>query len=287
MNIFHYTMKHTAAAVSLLLIAAPAAYAQSTYSVQVDGAPLDLKDVKRGDAVGLATGLERGTICCSIHALLQEHKLFFSQILTSSNPDSGYSALPFKSRGIMSPRTSKGTNAEALSASDINSRVCFDHGRSNYRLMIGAAAGSSEADDTSYSARVQCTDNTLYGGFNLNGSELNFLEVQYLGREDAFTDPSENPEGNDIDIEIDLEAEYGSGRSGFQNESVYFYFSGPTTSRRDIPVHDLFIPGSWGTIRLTHDGAPGSIKASVKRYKINPANPADFTLVGIEPLETR
>lgn len=260
----------------------------SVYSVVVGSEPIDIKGIKQGDAITFASTSD-DCVCCSISALRYEQRLEFSSV--QDDPYGGSTlydiSASIKSRGLGTPATVKSSLYSGDNEVDVRSRVCFSTGRSNYRLTVGSV-GAAPADATAgFDARVQCSSNALYGTFNLNGSDFSFLEIHSLGG-DLWV-PPQNPNRSDVEVSVNLNsvASTSGGAAAQQDADISTRFAQTTQYRQDVALHDKFTPGSWGTLKLCHDGAPGAVQGSVKRYKITSTNPLDFTLVGSEQLAPR
>jgi hypothetical protein len=127
---------------------------------------------------------------------------------------------------------------------------------------------------------IYCEETTLYGGFNTNVTDFNFLEI--TNTLEKVTTPVSDRTLNltltavnttpDPDVTIiDQEA-----------------FSVAAGTRRDINIHERAGAGVFGTLKLTHNGAPGAIKAVLSQYNITTLTPTlDFAPVAQDMLRVR
>lgn len=277
-------LKFLANTAGVLLLLESSALAQTSYSVVLDAPPRDFRGIKKGDSITVATNVPSG-VCCSVHAEKTIDKLFFSNVKETSESITGElrsrQLANVVSRGRDIPATVKMIGFEHP---DRRSHICVPEGSIrplNVELEIDA---TSDDADREYNARVECVANYLAGTFNLNGSEYNFLEIQFLGFHPL---QPVTVKWHTIVVAGGLASPTGPflfPGSGHQGSVT---FGGGNGSVQTAPLHEGFVPGSWGTVEVTHDGVPGTVRAVVKRYKINPFIPNDITLVGVEPLMAR
>jgi hypothetical protein len=106
---------------------------------------------------------------------------------------------------------------------------------------------------------AKCQQTTLVGGYNTNINELNFLEIT-------------NTESNSS-INVWLVGTNSVGVGTFTRN--YSINSG---GRFDVDIHSIVGSAVYGTLFLSHDGPPGSIRAHLAEYKITSASPFTFEL---------
>ena len=117
-----------------------------------------------------------------------------------------------------------------------------------------------------YNGIVSCVETSIYGGFNTNVSEYNFLELT-------------NTTNSAISVKI--RALSSEGTVVIDNSTATI----EPGVRKDIDLHSLVGAGKYGSVVVMHDGPFGAIKGVVSQYKVQPDGsylPAQST-----PLSTR
>ena len=145
------------------------------------------------------------------------------------------------------------------------SRISFiPTASANYTLSV-----TSAIDMTSMSVSggsVVCAETSLYGGFNTNVNEYNFLEL-------ANT--------TNAAIHIKIRALASDGTVLIDNQAATI----GANVRRDFDLHSLVGSSKYGTVVIMHDGPLGALKGSVSQYKIQPD--ASFVPIISTPLSIR
>ncbi len=110
--------------------------------------------------------------------------------------------------------------------------------------------------------RVRCLATTLFGGYNTNVNDFNFLELTNIGNQTLNgTITATNFDGT---VVINAQP-----------------FSVLPQRRVDVDLHTPVGVDKFGVVRVTHDGPLGTLKGNVSQYK---GTVADFTLTDAAPL---
>ena len=117
----------------------------------------------------------------------------------------------------------------------------------------------------SYNGRVECAETTLYGGYNTNVSNFNFLEVVNI---------------SNTAISGTITATNSNGTVVINKQA----FTVSANNRLDVDVHTPAGAGKYGSIRVTYNGPVGALQAYVSQYN---GTASSFSLSGIVPLKTR
>ena len=200
----------------------------------------------------------------SVFARVENNRSYCCQIIhfgdssvvpsfTSLAPNLGM-VLNLANRGKDAPWTGAGGNSVA-------SRKCFRYERedatANSFITLGIGASTPPIPD----ARLRCQDTTLYGGFNTVVTDFNFIEVTNTS---IATDVSSV-------ISVNVRATGTLAAAQVLNQT----FTLAPGARKDVDVHS--VAGSdFGPVTITHNGAPGSIRAVNVQYRIVTASPLDF-----------
>lgn len=118
---------------------------------------------------------------------------------------------------------------------------------------------------------IECQETTLFGSFNTiaAANPVNFLEITNLD--------SQGRQPTTVLVYINNYT--GTEISSFQINSL------APSERRDIGIHDIAgAADTFGTIILTHDGIPGSIRANLSKYIFEGAQ---LRITATEPLKTK
>ena len=111
--------------------------------------------------------------------------------------------------------------------------------------------------------RVRCLATTLFGGYNTNVNDFNFLELTNIGNQTLNgTITATNFDGT---VVINAQS-----------------FSVAAQRRADVDLHTPVGVDKFGVVRVTHDGPLGTLKGNVSQYK---GIVSDFTLTDAAPLE--
>ena len=167
----------------------------------------------------------------------------------------------------------RGTSEPAIGVYNGNqypslTRICFmAPTRSYYSFPI--ELGTLPADYT-----ISCTETTLFGGFNTSVTDFNFLEL---------TNTLDGPAETET-IKARIFARDSVSQQTIIHNSVVQI---PPGDRRDVDIHSVAGAGAFGPLFVTHDGPPGSLKATVSQYNITSTNPLVFVPVARQELESR
>lgn len=146
-------------------------------------------------------------------------------------------------------------------------RVCFSSlpnsiGFVSLQMLVSVSGEGGSASDV----RVLCEETSLFGGYNLSVTNFNFLELT-------------NTTSESISGEI-------RGTNSVTNEAFTRDFTVAALARTDIAIHEL-VSGGFGPVVITHDGAPGSLRAITSQYRIVSTDPLNFQPVKQDDFKTR
>ena len=111
--------------------------------------------------------------------------------------------------------------------------------------------------------RVRCLATTMFGGYNTNVNDFNYLELTNIGN--ATLNGTITATNYDGTVAINAQP-----------------FSVAAQRRIDIDLHTAVGVDKFGFVRVTHDGPLGTLKGNISQYK---GTVADFTLTHSAPLE--
>ena len=138
-----------------------------------------------------------------------------------------------------------------------DNRITFTPTTSDrFQLTVASAAGGGE------SVRIRCFDTTLYGGFNTNVNDFNFLEL---------TNISSAQIGGKI-YAVNFDGTVAINGAAFTVEP---------NRRLDIDLHTPAGADKYGLVYVSHNGPFGSLKGTVSQYTGTVSN---FNLTGTIPL---
>lgn len=123
----------------------------------------------------------------------------------------------------------------------------------------------NNSSSSDYFARAECFETTLYGGYNTNVSNFNFLEI--INTTNTTLSGAVTATNFDGTVVINKQA-----------------FSVSPNNRVDVDLHTPAGSGKYGSVRVTHNGPLGALQAHVSQYAGSAAN---FTLTGVVPLRSR
>lgn len=156
-------------------------------------------------------------------------------------------------RAKISPNLGAGNTPEAA-------RKCFVYSSAatvkNAFITLGVAANVSPI----VNANVRCTETTLYGGFNTVVTDFNFIEIS-----NTLGDTDQNE-----DVRLRITATGTSGATVL--DRIITIEAG---KRIDVDVHSA-APQDFGPVVITHNGPPGSLRATNAQYRIVTESPLDF-----------
>ena len=155
-------------------------------------------------------------------------------------------------------------------AAPLDSRKCFIAPTADvYVLDVNVGADNSIQTTSS----VECTETTLFGGYNTSVSQFNFLEISntLIGSvDDAVT------------VRIDARNSVTGATVITGQQRVI-----PAGSRVDVDLHSIVGSGAFGPLTISHDGPPGAIRAAVAQYRVTGTSPPASVPVSREELTTR
>ena len=129
-----------------------------------------------------------------------------------------------------------------------------------YQLNVAAAAGGGEV------VRVRCLDTTLYGGYNTNVNDFNFLELSNISNSTITgTTTATNFDGS---VVINAQP-----------------FSVAAGRRVDVDIHTLAGADKFGILKVTHDGPSGAIQGNVSQYAGTVSNFSLSVSTPLRPVE--
>jgi hypothetical protein len=146
-------------------------------------------------------------------------------------------------------------------------RVCFTSPDNSIGVLaLQMLVSETGVGGSASNVRVLCEETTLFGGYNLSVTDFNFLELT-------------NTTDQSISGKI-------RGTNSLTNGAFTYDFTVGGAARRDISIHEL-VSGGFGPVMITHDGAPGSLRAITSQYRIVSTDPLDFQPVKQDDFKTR
>lgn len=121
------------------------------------------------------------------------------------------------------------------------------------------------ADADAETGRLDCVETTLYGGYNTNVNDFNFLEL--LNTTNSTITGTITAVNFDGTVVINAQA-----------------FTVTANNRADVDIHTAAGADRFGLIRVSHNGPPGALQASVSQYS---GTASDFELRASTPLRPR
>jgi len=138
-----------------------------------------------------------------------------------------------------------------------DNRITFTPATSNrFTITVDDAEGGGE------SVRIRCFDTTLYGGFNTNVNDFNFLELTNV---------------TNATITGKITAITADGTTVINAAG----FSISAQRRADVDLHTPAGADKYGLVIVTHDGPVGALKGGVSQYS---GTVSSFELTGYVPL---
>lgn len=125
-----------------------------------------------------------------------------------------------------------------------------------FRLTVQSAKSGGEL------VKVQCTETTLFGDFNTNVNDFNYLELTNL---------------SNASISGTITAITSDGTVAVNAAT----FTIAPDRRFDVDLHSAVGADKYGLVRVTQNGPAGALKAIVSQYQGTPTN---FTLTATIPL---
>ena len=122
---------------------------------------------------------------------------------------------------------------------------------------------NNDGDDET--GRLDCVETTLYGGYNTNVNDFNFLELTNT---------------TNATITGTVTAVNFDGTTVIDNQA----FSVDASRRIDIDLHTAAGADKFGLVRVTHDGPAGALQGYVSQYS---GTVSSFQLNASIPLKTR
>lgn len=141
-----------------------------------------------------------------------------------------------------------------------DNRLCFTALESGiHTITVETAVGGGEV------VRIECLETTLFGGYNTNVNDFNFLEL-------------ENTTGATITAKVT--AKTNSGTTVIDAQEVEI----DAGERADVDIHQAAGTDVFGPIIVTHDGPLGALQGRTSLYT---GDVSDFNLNGQTPLQSR
>lgn len=236
------------------------ALTQVTHRLVLDAQPKKLEFLQTGDLLEIWANTHN-SYCCTINGKATNgDQVAFLEIQNLPNAT-------FQRRGDDTPAT--GTKAGRVCWIDTPTPATANNYWAFRRPVIANITNPFVA-----TADAWCEQTTLSGNYNTSVSELNFLEITATNSQLSTT--------------VNLVLLLTSSVTGQKREmpiQITMVNTEGNFKRQDIAIHDLLgNTADFGSIKLTHDGAPGQVKARVSQYDITSTNPLNFTLVGQEKL---
>ena len=211
--------------------------------------------------------------CCEVFQSASTlHNSIYIKNINASNGSSvsNYSARAGSNPAIHTNIEQQGTRACFGLTNNLNIGISF------IDFIIGVNGGGAAAD-----VRMLCRETTLYGGYNTNGTEYNFLELTNIMSGVLPAASGETQDREKVTVQVNAyDATTGQ-------QSINQTISIDRNIRTDISIHDLVGERKFGSLQVCHNAPFGAIKATMSRYKRNDNEPASFDLSGREELTTR
>jgi len=204
--------------------------------------------------------------CCEVRygpSETSDFPYFTGSVLNYTTNES----IPYKERGLDEPVIPNFSNHPYPA----DSRRCI-HTLSKASYLMGVHLGTPTNNFLS-AQLVECIETTLFGGYNTNVTDFNFLELTNLLKGD-FNNQA-------ITTVIAITDLFGNLVVPEKLQVVRPGF------RTDIDIHSIVGAGKYGTIRIAHDGPPGALKAALTQYRITSTVPLDFVPVAREVFTVR
>ena len=237
-----------------LLLTAPAASQAADYFVQSSektaGPPVT---VVTGDRLRLAAKGD-ASYECTIYGPADASTVRFTSV-----SDAIDSAVSYKNCGLISP----GVNASGNVFERSRTRVCFSVASPGGTYSLGLSV-----DTASESARFHCRETTLYGGYNTNVADFNFLELTNT---------------SDGDLTVTVTAKTSEGATVFADR----LFTIPAGRRTDINIHEATGAAVYGPLIIKHNGPFGALRGDLSEYEITSTSPFNSTKTAVTPCLTR
>ena len=163
--------------------------------------------------------------------------------------------------GLITPALSEPADRVSIFPTGLGTQVAGDYtiGIDNQTVaLIGGAPQTAKG-------RVDCQETTLYGGYNTNVNDFNFLEVLNI---------------TNTTITAAITATNSDGTVVINQQQ---FVVAPNT-RADIDLHTPAGPNKFGLVKLIHNGPYGALQASVSQYDGTISN---FVLTSSLPLKPR
>lgn len=190
---------------------------------------------------------------CTAHPTDSATEFDFSMNVT--DPDSA--TLTANTCGDVEPKVTVIGMADTSLA---DNRLCFTPTMSGVHVLsVETAKGGGEV------VRVECVETTLFGAFNTNVNDFNFLELEntttsvVTAKVSAFTNA-----GSTLLDAVEVTIQPGA--------------------RNDVDIHSAAGTNVFGPIRVTHDGPIGALQGRTSFYTGSVTN---FNLNGQTELRTR
>lgn len=129
-----------------------------------------------------------------------------------------------------------------------------------YQLTVATAAGGGE------DVRPRCLETTLYGGYNTNVNDFNFLELSNI---------------TNASITGTITATNFDGTVVINGQA----FTVPAGRRVDVDIHSAAGADKFGIIKVIHDGPFGSLQGNVSQYSGSVSNFSLSASIPLRPVE--
>lgn len=191
---------------------------------------------------------------------------FLSTLDIISVVDPSANAVSFSSIGSVTPAVLDGTPANNRisvkpSGTGTQTAGVYQVGVNNSTVALFGSPPPTQA----VPARFDCVETTLYGGFNTNVNDFNFLELINI---------------TNTAISGNITATNTDGTVVINNQA----FTVQPNRRSDIDIHTPAGPLKYGLIKVTHNAPLGGLQALVSQYDGNISN---FVLTASIPMNTR
>lgn len=227
----------------------------------IDGQRRDIDSVVDTDqALFYATkGL---SYCCRIWSTTAfDDELTFDFVL------SGDSSVEVSNRGYATPNT-----AGRQFDGELSNR-CFITSASDFTEVVLRMESGGAGVGTTENVSMICEETSLYGSFNTVATDYNFIEI-------TNTLVSNSKDNGAVEFTVIANGVIANG------EILNREFTVAAGRRVDIDIHSR-AQNDFGTVKITHNGPKGALRATLVQYKIDNAATGEFTPVLRVPFETR
>lgn len=242
------------------------------YALNMDKS-YELSSVSTGDNIVVRVVADR-SYCCTIERTdrtISDDRVYFQAPTTNNG------SLTSAANAFAEPVVAESDNE--------NTRYCFTWTAGNNDLDLGGVALPivSTGGSADHGVDVQCEETTLYGSFNTSVTDFNFIEISNVSlATNQVGAPFLPPSTWTGDVTVKVVARSSVSDSEVLNSTVVVQDG----KRRDVDVHSV-APNTFGTVYISHNGPPGSIKAETFQYVITNSDPLNFQPVSSTIFTTR